>query len=133
MIVRAIQAPYAEDKHLALLKQLDPIIGLKCLTDNIRNGNITLYEVMVDGFLVGLFMARVETLINGEKELVIFYAVAVSKPTVAMTSILNPLFDKIATDKSIKTIRVHSEKKGLDKILEANGYEFLETVYRKVI
>ena len=133
MKVTASKKAYDPEKHRALLEKINPVVGVDCLSGQVQRGLITLFEVHADDLILGIFLARVDTLLNGDKELVIIHASAVVKPPVPMTSVLNPLFDQVARDREIKSIRIHSDKKGLDKIMENSGYEFQEAVYRKVI
>ena len=82
---------------------------------------------------LGIFFARIDTLYNGEKELVIMFAVSEEKIEIPLTSVLNPVFDELAKVASIKTIRMHSQHRGIDKMLGKNGYNFSETIYIKRI
>ncbi len=82
---------------------------------------------------LGIFFARVDTLYTGEKELVILFGVAEKNIKQPLTSVLNPVFDELAKKVNIKTIRIHSERKGIDRLLEKNGYKFQETIFIKRI
>jgi hypothetical protein len=131
--VTASRKPFNEENHRALLEKINPAVGVETLIGLLHRERITLFEVHADGLLLGIFLARVDTLWNGEKELVIMHASAVIKPPFPMTSVLNPLFDQVARDHGLKAIRVHSDKKGLDRIMEENGYIYQEAVYRKAL
>lgn len=131
MIVTANKTAFIEDKHLVLFKKINPFVGIDCLIQQVKEEKIFLYEVTADDLLLGIFLARIETLLNGDLEFVVIHASSIIKPPVPLTSILNPIFDKIANDNRIKSIRVHSDKKGLDHLLEENNYSFLESIYRK--
>ena len=133
MIVTASRKAYDEEKHRALLEKINPAVGVDTLAGLVQRGLIFLFEVHADGALLGVFLARIDTLLNGEKEFVIVHASAVIKPPIPMTTVLNPVFDKVARDHGLGAVRVHSDKKGLDRILEENGYQFQESVYRKVL
>lgn len=133
MKVTASQKAYEEEKHRALLEKLDPVVGVDCLAGRVQRDLITLFEVHADDLLLGIFLARVDTLLNGDRELVILHASAVVKPSVPMTSVLNPLFDQVARDQGLKSVRIHSDKKGLDRIMEQSGYKFQEAIYRKAL
>lgn len=133
MNITASRKPYIEQNHRALLERINPAVGVDCVVSLIQRDQITLYEVHADGALLGIFLCRVDTLLDGERELVIMHAAAVVKPAIPMTSILNPLFDRVALDHGIRAVRIHSDKKGLDAIMEECGYQFQETVYRKAL
>lgn len=133
MIVTASKKAWDEEQHHALLQKVNPAVGVDTLAGLVQRGLISLFEVHADGVLLGIFISRTDRLFNGDSELVIMHAAAVQRPPFPMTSILNPVFDQVAKDHGLRAVRVHSDKKGLDKLLEAHGYEFQEAVYRKVI
>jgi len=133
MIVTASKTAYDESKHLALLQRINPAVGVNLLLGRVQRGSITLFEVHADGFLLGIFLSRIERLVDGTDELVILHASAVIKPPMGLMSVCNPLFDQVAKDHGLKSVRVHSDKKGIDQILTESNYIFQEAVYRKAI
>ncbi len=133
MIAKAVKSLYSDQNHLALLEKMDPCFGVDLLKKMLLHGAYDLYEVYADEEFVGIFLSKLDRLIDGEIELVILHAAAVDKPAIAMTNILNALFEKVAADRGLKSIRVHSDKKGLNKILEDNNFKFAEAIYRKVL
>lgn len=50
-----------------------------------------------------------------------------------LTSVLSPVFDELAKAVNIKTVRVHSQHRGIDRMLEKKGYNFSESVFIKRI
>ncbi len=133
MIVTAKKAAFDHEKHFALFQKINPDVGVDCLINFVQRDEITIYDVYAEGFFLGIFLTRVDQHLNGSLELVIMHAAAVVNPSVPITSILSPIFSKVATDRNIKFIRVHSDTKGMDRILEHNNFKFLETVYRKAL
>ncbi len=133
MIVTARKTAYDDQKHRVLLEKIDPAVGVACLAGTVQRDLIMLFEVHADGLLLGIFLARIDRLIDGGRDLVICHAAAVDKPSIAMTRILNAIFDQVARDYGLNSVRIHSDKKGLDRIMEKNNYVFQEAVYRKVI
>ena len=131
MIVTATKTAYDAEKHHALFQRINPAVGVDLLIGQVQRDLITLFEVHADGLLLGVFLSRIERLIDGTQELVILHASAVVKPPMGLMSICNPLFDQVAKDHGLKSIRVHSDKKGIDQILNECNYVFQETVYRK--
>lgn len=133
MIITATKTAYTEEKHRVLLNRINPTVGVDCLAGSIQRDLITLFEVHADGLLLGIFLSRIDHLITGEKELVIIHAAAAEKPPIAITKVLNALFDQVARDHGLGSIRIHSDKKGLDRIMKRNNFEFQEAIYRKAI
>jgi len=133
VIVKAVKKPYDEKTHRVLLDKLNTFVGIDHLIDRINRNEIELYEVYADDSFLGMFLSRIEKLLDGERELVILHASAIERPKVALTSVLDYMFDKVARDHGLKSLRVHSDKKGLDRIMEAHKYKFQEAVYRKAL
>lgn len=133
MILMAQRRPYDEHRHLVLFQKLNLEYGLDLLIEKVKTGTFLIYEVTADNVFVGIFTAKLDRLIDNTPELVILHAAAVADIERPMTSILNPLFESVARENGIKSIRVHSDKKGLDKILEDNNFKFTECIYRKVL
>jgi len=133
MIVTASKTAFSDQKHRALLEKVNPAVGVDCLAGTIQRDMNALYEVHADGLLLGIFVSRIERLIDGSKELVILHGSAAEKIPFPFTSVLNRVWDQVAKDNGLNSIRVHSDKRGLDRILEKNKYEFQEAVYRKAL
>lgn len=131
MIVTATKKAFDALKHRALLEKINPSIGVNLLIGQVQRDSIALFEVHADELLLGIFLSRVERLVDGKDELVILHASAVVKTPIGLMSVCNPLFDQVARDHGLKSIRVHSDKKGIDQILNESNYVFQESVYRK--
>lgn len=114
-------------------EKLKPIGGVEPLKKQVANNSLILFAVSANDIFVGCFFVRVEVLLNGESEFVVVHGIAANETPVPFTSLLNPIFDKIASDSGIKTIRIHSDQKGIDRIAEANGYVEIERVFRKTL
>jgi hypothetical protein len=116
-----------------LVIELDPIVGVEALKLNVGNGTITAYEVFFDENSIGFFLARGETLWNGAKELVILHAVSEVKGRTPLSSLLSVFLPRLAKDQGYASIRIHSERRGLDAVLEETGFKFQETVFVKKV
>lgn len=115
----------------ALFEKLNPDYGIEQLKILIGQNRVNLFEVLADGVRVGIFVVRIEKQINGDDQLVIMHVVAAHKTSLKFTGILGPIFDEIARKKRIRSIRIHSQTRGLDKISEQNGYKFQEAIFVK--
>lgn len=114
-----------------LLEKINPLVGVQALKAQIASGEIFLYGVFFDNKRLGIFIARIDVLLNGEKELVIMHASSDFEIERPLTSVLNPVFDGLANELKIKSVRIHSEHRGIDKLLEDSGYKFIESVFQK--
>lgn len=133
MIVTATKTAYDETKHRALLDKVNPTVGVDLLIGRVQRDLISLFEVHADGLLLGIFISKVDALVNGSRELVVLHGSAVEKPAVGFMTILDPILTKVAQDHGLQSIRVHSDKKGIDRVLTDHNYAFQEAIYRKVI
>lgn len=122
-----------DDITTRLMQKVNPAVGVDALRENVQKGNITLYEVKGDGLTLGVFLVRVERLHNDTKQLVILHAAAEQKIAVPFSSVLSPVFDEIARQSGLTSIRIHSEHRGLDAIIQERGYRFQESVFVKDI
>ena len=133
MIVTATKKAYDEKAHRALLEKINPSVGVDLLIGRVQRGSITLFEIHADGLLLGLFLARIDCLVDGTQELVVLHGSAVVNPAVGFMTICDPVFTQVARDHGLQSIRVHSDKKGIDRTLTAHNYVFQETIYRKAL
>jgi hypothetical protein len=61
------------------------------------------------------------------------FAVSEREIDIPLMSVLDPVFDSLAREANIKSIRIHSEHRGIGKMVEKHGYNFLETIFVKRI
>lgn len=61
------------------------------------------------------------------------FAVSEREIDIPLMSVLDPVFDNLARTANIRSIRIHSEHKGIGKMLEKHNYNFLETIFIKRI
>lgn len=121
-----------EGNVLKRFRELKTAISENVILKNIESGFIQFFGVFADSFLIGCIVTRIDTNYNLEKELVIMYTFTMyDRNDLNFVSLLNPIYDDIARTANIKRIRVHSERRGHDILLEKNGYKFLETVFIK--
>jgi hypothetical protein len=114
-----------------LIQRLNPIYGIEALRRNVATGFLSIFEIVTEGRRIAILVTRVDTLLNGNQELVIMHAVGNFETSQNLVSILNPVFDTLARMHKVKIIRVHTQRKGMDALLEENGYNFCESVYKK--
>lgn len=132
--IEVIEKPW-DDQASRLIKRLGESFHADALKKQVDEKRITLYEV-VEGegegrISLGIFFLRVDTLMTGRRELVVMHGISEVPAKTHLSSVLGPFFDEIARSNSIQSVRIHSSRKGLDPLLEASGYEFIETVFRK--
>ena len=133
MIVTATKTAYDEIKHRALLERINPSVGVDLLIGRVQRGTITLFEVHADGLLLGIFISKIDRLIDGTQELVVLHGSVVKNPKVGFMKICDQIFSQVARDHGLQSVRVHSDKKGIDRELSKHNYAFQEAIYRKVI
>lgn len=114
-----------------LIKWLNPVYGIEVLKRNVETGLLSIFEIVCDSNRIAILVTRVDTLLNGNRELVIMHAVGNFENSNNLVSILNPVFDTLARMHKVTIIRVHTQRKGMDALLEENGYKFSENVYKK--
>lgn len=118
-----------------LMDELKPTVGTDAIRKAVENEQIGAFEVVVispegEKVFVGYFLTRVDVLWNGEQEMVVLHAVTEMKGKAPVEFCLASIFPAIAREKKIKTVRVHSQRKGLDVVMEKIGYQLEETVWR---
>lgn len=132
MIV-TVRARAWDEQVNALAKRLNPVYGLAALQGLVDRGEVKLYDVIVQDNRLGVIITRIDTGYNGTRELVVMHAVSEVKPAQPLTSVLAPVFEAIAKTAGADKVRVHSDRRGIDKLLEDNGYSFSETVFIKEV
>lgn len=136
--VKKIEVSHAQIEWNSVIEslvteRLKPIGGAESLKKQVESKSLILFGVSVNDIFVGCFFVRVEILLDGQSELVIVHGIAAQETPVPFTSLLNPIFDKIAKDNNFGSIRIHSDQKGIDEIAKKNGYVEIERVFRKKI
>ena len=131
----AEKTEYIADRHDVLIDNIKADYGTDKLIEQIKKKNWTLYDVELNDTLVGAFVCRIETLINGENELVILHTVSKLKDKIPLFAILEPLIDKVAKNSGCKTIRVHSTQESVTRLIKkhTSNYILSETIFVKVL
>ena len=119
------------DRLKKLVTELDRVVGMEAIKTHIVSGAISAYEVFFEKNSIGFFLTRGETLWNGAKELVILHALSEVKGKTPLSSLLSVFLPKLAADQGFESIRIHSERRGLDAVLEETGFKFQESVFTK--
>ena len=131
----ANKTEYDKNKHGELFKKIDPEYGIEKLIEQVRNENWTVYDVLLDSVLVGIFICRVDKLINDDVELVILHVASKLTEPIAFFAVIEPLFDIIAKNSNCKTIRLHTVTDAVARLVvkHTDNFTVSETVFRKVL
>jgi hypothetical protein len=121
------------DRLRKLIIALDPEIGADALKSLIDSGKIFVHEVIYNAISVGFYIGRVDIMGNGQKELVIMHALSDVKGSKPLLHILNQIFPNVGAQLNCKRVRIHSETRKMDDLLESGGFKFLESVFVKDI
>lgn len=113
------------------IKKLNPVYGIEALKWNVKTGLLSIFEIASAGKRIAILITRVDTRFDRIRELVIMHAVGNFENSQNLVSVLNPVFDTLARMHKVKIIRVHTQRKAMDALLEENGYHFCENVYKK--
>lgn len=116
-----------------LCREKLPEIPSDYLRDAIEKKLILLFGVYGNEKFLGCFFTRVERLINGEMEVVILYTVSAYNTGVKMSSLITPIYEELARNAGIKSVRIHSSQKSIDNFLVNAGFHEMERVFRKVL
>ncbi len=117
----------------ASVERLNPVYGVTVLKAKVESGAFGLFEISVEDRRLGVLITRLDTMLDGSKELVIMHAVGDFKTSQNLVGVLSFAFDNLARMHKVKVIRVHTSRRGMDALLEENGYQFIENVYKKRI
>lgn len=115
------------------VRKLDPFCGVDAVRERVQSGHFQVFSIWFDREHLGVIFVRIDKRYDGAKELVLVYTVArdgISRP---LTSYMGPVLDQIARNNGLPYIRIHSERRGIDRILEHSGYEFQESVFTKKV
>jgi len=114
-----------------MLDLLKPALPVKTIRELCETDRLWIYEVFFDKLSIGYFLTRDETLFDGTKELVITHCMTKVKGRTPLSSVLGCIIPNLAKERGFSSIRIHSERRGMDTILEHQGFTFFETVFTK--
>lgn len=130
----ASKVKYDKDLHYPLIEKINPIYGLKVLINQLESENWILFDVTLNDGMVGIIICRIEKEINDTFELVILHVCSALHQEIPFIVIIEPLINDIAKKSKCKTIRVHSGKLSINKLIEKQTkFKYFETVYIKDI
>lgn len=115
----AILAPVCAD---------DPA-GIADVKRQVKTGCASLFKVETPDRLVGFYVVRIDQLSAGD-ELVII-AAAGRLPGVDLIAVMLPTFEAQAVMSDCKSVRIHTNRRGMVKKIARRGYGFSEWVFRK--
>ena len=125
--------PWDASIEKLIAEKLKPRVGVEALKRNVESGAIILYEVTHNSKRLGILITRIDPLLDGKKDFVILHAVSEYEMDIPFSSLFAPVFAQIAEKIKVDAVRVHTTRRGLDKLLEVNGYVFSENVFIKEI
>lgn len=132
-LIKAVKATYNEETHLSLLEQINPTYGIDCLVDLLVADKWTLYNVIINEKVIGIFVIRLEKQVDDTMELVILHAVSKLRQDIPFVVIIEPLIDDIAKKSKCKKIHICSDTAAMNRLIERHNpaYKVLQTIYSK--
>ena len=118
-----------ESRHVDLVRACETYEGVDFFRPQILNGNVLLYEVLIDEKLLGVFLVAVDTLMNGKRELVVLNGKSFNNEF-GFIALGTHFVKVIAKSAGIPSIRHHSSSPGAGRIFQKTGWDKLETVWR---
>lgn len=116
-----------------LVEKLDPLIGAYALMELVKSGTCFVHEVFVNHQSIGFYIGRVDVLANSERDLVIMHAMSDRKGHKPLIHVLSIIFPAVADQLRCNRVRIHSDQRKIDSLLESAGYEYFETVFMKEV
>ncbi len=100
------------------------------IEQEIKANRLTLFEVRDEWELIGIFSARWAIQYNGERHLLIIHGVALKEEEgfSLMVAMKEPI-RSIAKQCGCSRVEVHTRRRGMERLIERNGYEFQETIF----
>lgn len=103
--------------------------GLEDIAGQVRRGNASLFRVSSQEKLVGYYVVRIDSLNVGD-ELVII-AGAGKLPDFDLVAVMLPILEAQAEISGCKSVRIHTNRKGMVNKISRRGFCFSEWVFRK--
>ena len=132
MNITATQAVWNERLE-KLLTQLDPVIPVSKIKEHVLAGTVLAFEVVAEEISVGFFLVRIEKLYNDDLELVVLHAMSEVKGHTPLSHIVSVMLPDMAKNYGAKSIRIHSEMRKMDCLLEREGFKFQESIFSKKV
>jgi len=121
----------AEDLISKTLPPGDNRDQLVWIQNEISSRRLTLFRVLKNDELIGVFTARWSTMFNGEKHLLIIHCSAVEEGKNFLRTIHLPI-QQIGKDLGCVAIKAHAQNKVIARaVQQVDGYELLESIYIK--
>lgn len=95
------------------------------------DGKLTILQVFWEKVLIGYLVAREDVLFGGKKELAVIRAMACVKGKNPIAHVLAHGLSRFALSHGFDSVRIHSDRRGMDAFLEEAGFEFQESVFTK--
>lgn len=94
-------------------------------------GRLTVLQVFVEKILIGYLVAREDVVFGGKRELAVIRALACVKGKNPIAHVLAHGLSRFAESHGFDSVRIHSDRRGMDAFLEEAGFEFQESVFVK--
>jgi len=118
-----------KDEVGTLLATTNLAVPVNAVQERCAQDLLWIYEVFFDKLSIGYFLTRDETLFDGTKQLVITHCVTKVKGKTPLASILGLIIPNLARERGYSSVRIHSERRGMDHIIEQQGGVFFESVF----
>ena len=132
MNVRSVQVPW-NVRLEKLLEDMNPLIGVPILKKAVDEEKIAAFEVIADEVSIGFILVRIESLFNGDIELVVMHALSEIKGRSPLSHIVSVMLPDVAKHYGAKSIRIHSDMRKMDDFLEREGFRFMESIFVKKV
>ncbi len=107
--------------------------GLDWLEDQFLRGGILIYSVYDAGRFVGIFTGYVEREYNRPTNFLVIHAVAAEKLGFPFIEALGPVITRLVKRSGLPSWSVRSDRPGMGRLLERNGFLKVETHYKKAV
>lgn len=130
MQITCEKAVWDESRHAGLVRDCETYEGADYIRLHIVSGDVLLYEVVKADQLLGIFLARVDRMMNNADELVIIGVRSVSGQDPGFAAIGTECAKEIARMNNLTSIRIHSTNKAVARILGRIGWQEIERIHR---
>ncbi len=103
---------------------------LDYIEQEIKANRLTLFEVRDEWEQIGIFTARWALQYSGQRHLLIIHGVALKEEEgFSFMLTLKDTVKAIARKCGCSRVEIHTRRRGMDRLIERNGYEFQEAIF----
>lgn len=110
----------------------DDFYRLEDLAEDILNDKASLFNIYKGRDMIGSFVLRQEHHPGGGSEIVIV-AAGGRYPGQSLYKLITPWIEQIAANAGAQSLRGHTKRAGVGRLMENAGFAPVETVYRKEV